>query len=184
MRKSTVDAAPVGGPFSKYLNARETAILIALIKPVAPKVFIEFGCNVGLTARRVLDNVPSIDTYIGIDVPPYHVPTLDCQWGEVPADAGWWVASEQKFHLLIADRVLTRDDLEPADAVFIDGDHSFDGVMRDARLARALVRPGGLIAFHDYGNPHVEVTAALDHLEQEGWPLNQIEGSWIAYVSA
>jgi predicted O-methyltransferase YrrM len=35
------------------------------------------------------------------------------------------------------------------DLLFIDGDHSYDGVRRDYELYAPLVRPGGLIAFHD-----------------------------------
>jgi predicted O-methyltransferase YrrM len=37
----------------------------------------------------------------------------------------------------------------PLDVLFIDGDHSYDGVRRDYELYAPLVRPGGLIAFHD-----------------------------------
>ena len=35
------------------------------------------------------------------------------------------------------------------DFLFIDGDHSYEGVKRDFELYNDLVRPGGLIAFHD-----------------------------------
>lgn len=35
------------------------------------------------------------------------------------------------------------------DFLFIDGDHSYAGVATDFRLYSPLVRPGGLIAFHD-----------------------------------
>lgn len=35
------------------------------------------------------------------------------------------------------------------DFLFIDGDHSYEGVKRDFELYAPLVRPGGLIAFHD-----------------------------------
>jgi hypothetical protein len=35
------------------------------------------------------------------------------------------------------------------DLLFIDGDHSYEGVKRDYFLYRHLVRPGGMIAFHD-----------------------------------
>ena len=35
------------------------------------------------------------------------------------------------------------------DLLLIDGDHSWDGVKRDFLRYRGLVRPGGLIAFHD-----------------------------------
>jgi hypothetical protein len=42
----------------------------------------------------------------------------------------------------------------PIDFLFIDGDHSYEGVKRDYELYRPLVRTGGMIAFHDI-LPHV-----------------------------
>ncbi len=38
---------------------------------------------------------------------------------------------------------------EPLDFLFIDGDHTYDGVKRDFELYRDLVREGGIVAFHD-----------------------------------
>jgi predicted O-methyltransferase YrrM len=35
------------------------------------------------------------------------------------------------------------------DLLFVDGDHTEAGVARDFELYRQLVRPGGIIAFHD-----------------------------------
>jgi predicted O-methyltransferase YrrM len=35
------------------------------------------------------------------------------------------------------------------DVLFIDGDHSYEGVRQDYEMYRRLVRPGGIIAFHD-----------------------------------
>ena len=169
------------GPFSYYLNVHETSILADLFESVKPKVVVEFGCNVGITAKRLLDNVPSIERYVGIDIPSDHAPTLACQASEVPAHPGCYV-TDPRFWLLIAEHELTHDDLEPADAVFIDGDHSFDGVMHDSRLARELIRSPGIIVWHDWQNPGVEVTPALDRLSEEGWPIVGIEGSWLAFT--
>jgi cephalosporin hydroxylase len=42
--------------------------------------------------------------------------------------------------------ILSGDEL---DYLFIDGDHSFEGVSRDFELYSPLVRAGGVIAFHD-----------------------------------
>jgi cephalosporin hydroxylase len=49
-------------------------------------------------------------------------------------------------------RRLTHD--RPVDFLFIDGDHSYDGVKRDFELWSPLVRPGGIIAFHDMKPDH------------------------------
>lgn len=38
---------------------------------------------------------------------------------------------------------------DPIDFLFIDADHRYEGVKRDYELYSPLVRPGGLIAFHD-----------------------------------
>jgi predicted O-methyltransferase YrrM len=35
------------------------------------------------------------------------------------------------------------------DFLFIDGDHSYEGVKRDFEMYGPLVKPSGLIAFHD-----------------------------------
>lgn len=42
----------------------------------------------------------------------------------------------------------------PVDFLFIDGDHSYEGVKRDFELWSPLVRSGGLIAFHDMRPDH------------------------------
>jgi predicted O-methyltransferase YrrM len=40
-------------------------------------------------------------------------------------------------------------DHRPIDLLFIDGDHTYDGVRSDYSMYSPLVRRGGLIAFHD-----------------------------------
>lgn len=41
------------------------------------------------------------------------------------------------------------------DGAFLDGHHSAESVARDLELTLPLVRPGGFVAFHDYGRgPH------------------------------
>jgi len=59
---------PIAGPYSKYLGGDELKVLIAILEAAAPKVMVEFGCNEGMTAKRILQHVHSIERYIGIDV--------------------------------------------------------------------------------------------------------------------
>lgn len=42
-------------------------------------------------------------------------------------------------------------DRGPIDVLFIDGDHSFEGVTRDVEAWVPHVKPGGLVMFHDTG---------------------------------
>jgi cephalosporin hydroxylase len=60
----------------------------------------------------------------------------------------------------------------PVDVLFIDGDHTFQGVKSDFEMYRHLVRPGGLIAFHDICDhpdwPDVKVKAFWDTVEWDG----------------
>jgi len=44
-------------------------------------------------------------------------------------------------------------DGKPLDVLFIDGDHTYDGVRQDFETYAPLVRPGGLIALHDIAPP-------------------------------
>ena len=46
-------------------------------------------------------------------------------------------------------RVTAALDGRPLDVLFIDGDHSYEGVRRDWDLYAPLVRPGGVIGLHD-----------------------------------
>ncbi len=54
-----------------------------------------------------------------------------------------------------------------ADMIYIDGDHRAPAPLRDFRMFRQYLKPGGLVAFHDYQNQsYPGVTEAVDYLEQ------------------
>ena len=182
---SELVAVPVGDYVGNdYLGSRETAFVVALIASVRPRVVIEFGVNRGRTARAILDALQSpLERYIGIDIPFGHPPRLKCQESEVPVNAGYYAASDVRFELCRQDSMeLTPADLEPIDAAFIDGDHSEKAVAHDSALARVLLRPGGIIVWHDYMNTAVGVTPVLDRLAASGWPIKRIEGTWLAFM--
>lgn len=48
-------------------------------------------------------------------------------------------------------------------ALFVDGDHSYNGVKLDIKLYAPRVVPGGIIAFHDY-SVYPDVRRAVDEL--------------------
>jgi predicted O-methyltransferase YrrM len=160
-------------------------VLVALVRSVSPRHVIEFGVNVGRTAKAIMANVPGIERYTGIDVPLDYVPILALQLDNVVPNPGEMVLSDPRFHLIIRPRGsldLTAADLEPCDVAFIDGDHGREAVLHDTMLARALVRPGGVIVWHDYhtiGN--VDVMAVLDEMHHAGAAIQRIDNSWLAF---
>lgn len=184
--RESIEVARIRSFPNLYLNDVETALLVTLVASVKPKVILEIGCNQGRTAKIILDNIPTLERYIGIDVLPGHVPTLACQRTEVPRSAGIYAAADERFWLLVKERGsldIGPQDLEPCDAVFVDGDHSDRAVTHDLHVARALTRPGGIIIVHDYGNEAVEVTRAIDRTcDEQGWPWQWIEGTWLAFL--
>lgn len=61
------------------------------------------------------------------------------------------VSSRVVVHLGDAGYILPKLRPKSFDFVFVDGLHSHGAVRRDGIEARQLVKPGGIVAFHDYG---------------------------------
>jgi predicted O-methyltransferase YrrM len=193
VKQSQIDVRPIdwGDMPRRFLNPGELEVLVALVRSVQPRGVLEFGVNVGRTAKAILANVPGIERYQGVDVPVGYVPAMAAQRDEVPAEPGMLVKGDSRFELLVRPRGshdLRVSDLRPCDAVFIDGDHSRAGVLNDTELARYWVRPGGIIIFHDYhdlrdaaGVPLVDVRAVLHDFAAAGHDIKHVEGTWLAF---
>lgn len=187
VEKSQLDVRPIdwSGLNRRYMNEGELEALVALVRSVTPKVMIEIGVNEGRTAKALLANVSSLDRYIGVDVLPGYVPAKDAQRREVPQHPGHMATGDAKFELLLKPRGsldLTATDLPRADVVFIDGDHGFEAVLHDTLLARRVVRPGGMIIWHDYhGLDTVDVRKVLERFAAAGSPIWHVASTWLAY---
>ena len=174
------------GLHRKYLNVGEMEIIASILRGVEAKSVLEIGCRDGRTARVLLHNVSALDRYVGVDVPMSYVPNLSHQRAEMVSDPGALVVDDSRFELMLRERgsldLKPQNFYERFDAAFIDGDHSEAAVTHDSDLARTVVRPGGVIIWHDYCNEGVEVQRALDRLSDEGWPIRAVEGTWLAYL--
>ncbi|WP_102275732.1 class I SAM-dependent methyltransferase [Cytobacillus massiliigabonensis] len=160
--------------------------LIAFSRTFHPKTIIEIGIQRGATAKCILDNSPWIEKYIGIDVTPDYSTPLSIQQQEVPQIAGEYVKDDPRVELIIkpnGSRDLKSSDLPTADIIFIDGDHSSTGVMLDTELARQVIRYGGIICWHDYGNQLVpNVSEVIDNLNAtEGNQICLIENGFLCF---
>jgi predicted O-methyltransferase YrrM len=137
----------------------EISDLARRVRRLAPRRILEIGTSYGgtlyLWTRLARDDA----TVLSIDLPPWEL--------DDPGEAErlrllrGFRRGGQTLHLLRHDSHLeaTRRAVvaelagAPLDFLFIDGDHSYEGVHRDFADYGPLVRAGGLIAFHDI-HPH------------------------------
>lgn len=174
---------------ARFLNPGEMDVLAELL--AGSRRVVEVGCQNGRTARVLLDTLPEIERYVGIDVLPGYVPEKAVQRGEVPANPGEFALADPRFQLIVRPRGafdLDGLDVGHADAFFIDGDHSRAGVANDYVLARACLTKGGLVIFHDYhhlahpdGTPQVDVATVLEEMAADGHRITHVAGTWIAF---
>lgn len=143
---------------------------------------IEFGVNEGITAKAVLEYFPLIERYVGVDVPFDHKLSIPAQQVEVPREPGILVKDDPRFELVMRGEDDSNITGMRFDVAFIDGDHGFEAVIKDYWIARQVIEPGGMIIFHDYLNPSVKVTEALEALYKNGRKgLYHVSGTWLAF---
>lgn len=129
------------------------------------------GAEIGIFAGRMsadLLSVPGLTLYMvdnWLAMPKYDVSQAQQSINYGIASR---IAAESGGHILkmnSEDAALLIED-ESLDFVFIDADHSYDGVWSDIEAWLPKIRPGGLLSGHDYNNPEdvcgPEVKRAVD----------------------
>jgi predicted O-methyltransferase YrrM len=170
-----------------FLNPGEMEVLIALLRTANVERMLEIGCNTGRTAKVLLHNLPGIQAYYGVDVPPTYRPALPFQVREIPTDPGHYAKDDPRFHLIVRPRgsqdLSSSEFAQQLDAAFIDGDHSEAAVQWDTTLCLNIVAPGGILIWHDYhALGTVGVKAVLDQLvDRHQWPIMLVQDTWLAY---
>lgn len=172
----------------RFMNPGELEVLISLVASVDPVGVLEFGINTGRTAQALLEYVPQIQHYVGIDVPMGTVTAKHVQRKEVPEVAGELVLGDPRVRLIVREggsHAVNASELPFVSAAFIDGDHSRAGVENDTMLAMQRVRPGGIVIWHDYHERNVvDVRSVLDKKFAQGWDLRHVRGTWLVYMLA
>lgn len=69
------------------------------------------------------------------------------------------------------------------DLVFVDADHSYEGVQNDTRQALKLVRPGGVVVWDDYHPSWLGVMRCLEEFGKS-LPIVHIQGTRLAFYRA
>ncbi len=141
-----------------YGNFQIREELVAALKLLAtrpPKVFVEIGTAWG----------GSLFCWAQVAQPEAHLISVD-----LPADLGGWGCTARHVRHFrqfcqesqrlsgvlgnsgtpeVLEEVRRLTEGQTVDVLFIDGDHAYEAVKRDFEMYSPLVRPGGLIMFHD-----------------------------------
>jgi predicted O-methyltransferase YrrM len=122
----------------------DTLRQLVLTLPPSP-VVVNIGAGFGTSALTIVETrrdafVFSIDVHERPDE-MFHL-----------KDAGLW-AQHRVVRILGRSQDAGRHWPGWIDMAFVDGDHSRTGVATDARVWLRRIKPGGIIAFHDYGHP-------------------------------
>jgi cephalosporin hydroxylase len=144
-----------GVVFAPWQERSEIGGLLAMIERIEPKTILEIGTSNGGTLF-LFARVAAKDAVIA---------SVDLPHGEFGGGYPPWrghlyrsfASDGQEIRLLRADShdPRTLDEVRAmlggrtVDVLFIDGDHTYDGVKQDYEMYAPLVRAGGVIAFHD-----------------------------------
>jgi predicted O-methyltransferase YrrM len=143
--------------FSIRLDQVEEEIvsLLKLVERLKPRVILEIGTAAGGTLFLFCRASDPKATIISIDLPGGRFGGGYPKW-KIPLYKSF-AKDLQRIHLIRANSHDSKT-LEKVksflrgrriDFLFIDGDHSYEGVRRDFEMYSSLVRSGGIIAFHD-----------------------------------
>lgn len=174
----------------KYADRFDRQILCALSAVYRPHRVLEIGIQEGRTAELLLRVSPWIFRYVGIDVYHDFVPTLPIQRSEVPGEgaAARLAKSDPRLHTLLisggtAAIECPNRDIGVCDLIYIDADHSYDGVKRDTELADQIINRSepSVIVWHDYHPSLPGVVRLLDERAATHKRLVHVEATRIAF---
>lgn len=141
----------------------ELASAVSFVSDHQPSTVMEIGTANGGTFYTWCRGLDSVERAISIDLPRGSTPSrfLDSC---TPGTETTFVRGDSHSEA-VYDEVVDLLDDTPVDFLFIDGDHTFDGVKQDFDWYAPLVSDDGLIAFHD-----------IVTIEEDEW--NQVDEFW------
>jgi predicted O-methyltransferase YrrM len=147
--------------------------IVRLVQEAKPSHIMEIGTAKGATllswCRIASKQVISVDLEHGIHGGGYPAVKQHLYSEFTHGREGVRLDLFQENSQILATRQKVQAVLGTAnlDVLFIDGDHSYEGVKKDFELWSPLVRPGGIVLFHDI-LPHTKVAhCEVDRLWNE-----------------
>jgi predicted O-methyltransferase YrrM len=150
--------------------------LASLIKMSKYKTVIEIGVFEGETSRHLIKALPKGGQFIGIDINDYRTDVTKAAMS----------IGGKSIDFILGNSLDELNNLPKNhfDLIFVDGDHTFEHVLTEFKLAENLVSDGGVIILHD--TIHLEgplrVVEYAQQLNYKSVTLNTTEGRGISII--
>jgi len=140
--------------WTKQLKA-ELVDLLERVEALKPRVVVEIGTHMGGTLFCFTKMAAPDAMIISIDLPggkggggyPYYREAFYLSFASTTQRMLLW--RDDSHNPLVKQRLVETLQQQPIDFLFVDADHSYEGVKQDFEMYAPLVRSGGMIAFHD-----------------------------------
>lgn len=119
---------------------------IRLVASARPRLMCEIGTFDGGTSLLFSRFLPTLQVMLCLDL---YVKNKEMLRLLVPENQRLHFLDMPSYSPITVDRVAKLLDGRLLDALFIDGDHRYEGVRQDFLCYRSFVRDGGLILLHD-----------------------------------
>lgn len=129
--------------YSAEQRWHEVAWLYRHAEKLNPKVIVEIGIKEGGNLKILSTLLPEEGLAIGIDPRkeiPWKMNDAKCKVSHIAGDSHSKDTIKKLVMLLKGQKI---------DLLFIDGDHSYQGMLQDFKDYSPFVRDGGIIAIHD-----------------------------------
>jgi hypothetical protein len=178
-------------PGQSHPTVYELTIMSAICANRGAKRLFEFGTFDGLTTLHLAMNTDDDAEITTIDLPPddpvrggHTLTAVRSGGGSIGTHFGG-TPFAGKIRQLYGN-TLEFDEgpfRNQADFIFVDAGHEYECVRSDTEKAFAMVAPGGVIVWHDYGPVHKGVSRCLDEAATSR-SLAQLEGTaLVAFVA-
>jgi len=118
-------------------------------------IMLEIGVHRAIVAEHLLSRIPHLQ-YVGVDpyMPPWHDHIYEEALSRLqPYGHRARILRQESSLAWNSSGDIASIGLESLDLLFVDGDHSFESALKDVQSWSRLVRPGGIVAGHDFLNP-------------------------------
>lgn len=165
---------------------RHCKVLYKILKNIPHEIGCEVGVHDGFTISGLLKTLPNIKRYYAIDPWQSYVKYNNekyekpghkfCKTWE-QAIMAFFESTSNNSHKVIIMRMKSVEasfhiEDESLDWVFIDANHEYEYIKENLELWTPKVKPGGLVAGHDYNSPKEKgkgwgITKAVDEFVQK-----------------